>query len=105
LTSRLTIPLKHFSIMSKSIIFLVSEGCVYSTKGNPETIKDIIPDGCSNQSFLDFILDKVGVQLDDIGISNEHEIEVYRNVNGGLLIDIQEVYEPVFENYELEDNV
>jgi hypothetical protein len=89
----------------KSIIFLVSEGCVYSTKGNPETIKDIIPDGCSNQSFLDFILDKVGVQLDDIGISNEHEIEVYRNVNGGLLIDIQEVYEPVFENYELDDNV
>ncbi len=105
MTSRLTIPLKHFSIMSKSIIFLVSEGCVYSTKGNPETIKDIIPDGCSNQSFLDFILDKVGVQLEDIGVSNEHEIEVYRNVNGGLLIDIQEVYEPVFENYELDDNV
>ena len=104
MSSRLTIPLKHFSIM-KSIIFLVSEGSIYSTKGTPETRKEIIPEGCSDQSFLDFILDKVGVQLDDIGISNEHEIEVYRNHNGGLEIDIQEVYEPVFENYELEDNV
>jgi hypothetical protein len=74
------------------LVFSVSEGYVMSYEG-------VIPQGFTDQDYLEYLLDKAGVELSDIGISGEFKITVY----GGTSIDIEEIYEPAFESYEIEE--